>query len=278
MPEPRELRVTFVPGVTPGKWIHRWEERMPHVTLVANPVSESRQLHGVRSGESDMAFVRLPVEKDGLHVIPLYQELLVVVAPKDHPIAAFDEIDVTDLADEYLLADPDDFPAWRDISTQIAEGTRQPLPEIASPEAALDLVEAGLGILILPMSVARHFNRKELRARRLTGAGEASIALAWPRTVLPDDDEAVVQEFIGVVRGRRENSSRQPSVQAKQVAESKKTALEERKAANKAENIAKAAAKKAAAKIGKNGKSGAKNARAGARPGGKARAAKRGKR
>lgn len=278
MPEPRELTVTFVPGVTPGKWIYRWEERMPHVALVTNPVSESRQLDAVRAGTADMAFVRLPVDKDGLHVIPLYEELLVVVAPKDHPIAAFEEIDVADLADEYLLADPDDFPAWRDISTQIAEGTRKPLPEMASTEAALDLVEAGLGILILPMSVARHFSRKELRSRLLTGAGESSVALAWQRTVLPDEDEAVVQEFIGVVRGRRENSSRQPSVHAKQVAGSKKTALEERKAANKAENIAKATAKKAAGKIGKNGKSGAANARVGARPGGKARAQKRGKR
>lgn len=278
MPEPRELTVTFVPGVTPGKWIHRWEVRMPHVNLVVSPVSEPSQLHAVRSGFADMAFVRLPVEKDGLHVIPLYDELLVVVAPKDHPIAAFEEIDVADLADEYLLADPDRFPAWRDLSTEIANGTRKPLPEIASTEAALDLVESGLGILILPMSVARHFSRKELRARQLTGAGDSSVGLVWPRTALPDDEEEVVQEFIGVVRGRRENSSRQPSVQAKQVAQSKKAALEERKATNKAENIAKAASKKAAGKIGRNGKSAAANARAGARPGGKARAQKGGNR
>lgn len=276
MPESRELSVTFVLGVTPGKWIYRWEERMPHVQLATTPVPETTQLDAVRDGSANMAFVRLPVDKDGLHVIPLYEELLVVVAPKDHPIAAFEEIAVEDLADEYLLADPDEFPAWRDISSEIKAGTRKPLPEMASTEAALDLVEAGLGILILPMSVARHFNRKELRARKLTGAGESAVGLAWLRKELPEDEEAVIQEFIGVVRGRKESSSRQPSVQAKQMAESKKTALKNAAEAKKAANIAARAGGKSGGN-GRSAKAGTGNSR-GPRPGGKARAQKRGKR
>ncbi|MDJ0316673.1 substrate-binding domain-containing protein [Arthrobacter antibioticus] len=267
MPEFRELTVTFVPGVTPGKWIHRWQERMPDVPLVSHPVPETRQLDSVRAGEVDMAFVRLPVDKTGLHVIPLYSELSVVVAPKDHPIAAFDELDVADLADEYLLADPDDFPQWRDISSEIAAGTRKPLPPMAGIEEALDLVEAGLGILILPMSVGRHYSRKTLRSRLLHGVPETSIGLAWIDNPVPlsADDEAVIQEFIGVVRGRSANSSRQPSVQAKQDAAPKKGA----KVAKSSTQARTGAAK---------GKSSGANLRGGGRPGGKARAQKRGRR
>jgi DNA-binding transcriptional LysR family regulator len=97
---------------------------MRQVPLRVDPVAQQRQLDAVRSGDADLAFVRLPVDKAGLNVIPLYTELSVVVAPKDHPIAAFDEIAVAELADEYLLADPDDFPAWRDISREIQAGTR----------------------------------------------------------------------------------------------------------------------------------------------------------
>lgn len=238
---------------------------MPGVPLVSTPVPESRQLDAVRAGEVDMAFVRLPVDKTGLHVIPLYSELSVVVAPKDHPIAAFEELDVADLADEYLLADPDNFPEWRDISTEIAAGTRRPLPPMASIEEALDLVEAGLGILILPMSVGRHFSRKTLRSRLLNGVAETSIALAWIDSFqpLPAEEEAVIQEFIGVVRGRSANSSRQPSVQAKQDAAPKK-------GAKKSTTPARTPAAKA--------KSAGANLRGGGRPGGKARSAKRGRR
>ncbi len=272
MSESRELTVTFVPGVTPGKWIHRWQERMPDVPLVSHPVPQERQLEAVRAGTADMAFVRLPVESTGLHVISLYEELSVVVAPKDHPIAAFDELDVAELADEYLLADPDDFPAWRDISSEIQAGTRKPLPPMASLEDALDLVEAGLGILILPMSVARLFSRKTLRSRLLHGVPASSIGLAWPDTQfpLPPEDEAVIQEFDGVVRGRSANSSRQPSVQAKQDAAPKK-------GAKAAKSTTSAGGKAGAGKAGA-GKAGGPNLRGGGRPGGKARAQKRGRR
>ena len=265
MSETRELTVTFIPGVTPGKWIHRWQERMPDVPLVSNPVPESHQLDALRAGEADMAFVRLPVDKSDLNVVSIYSELSVVVAPKDHPIAAFEELDVADLADEYLLADPDDFPAWRDISTEIAAGTRKPLPAMGSLEEALDLVEAGLGILILPMSVGRHFSRKTLRSRLLHGVPDTSIGLAWPLLDPPSADEEIFQEFIGVVRGRSANSSRQPSVLAKQDAAPKKGAKSAKGTTPARSNAAKS-------------KSGGANLRGGGRPGGKARAAKRGRR
>lgn len=277
MLESRELTVTFVPGVTPGKWIHRWQERMPDVPLVSKPVTEENQLGAVRAGEADMAFVRLPVDKTGLHVIPLYEELSVVVAPKDHPIAAFEALDVADLADEYLLADPDDFPAWRDISSEIAAGTRKPLPPMAGIEAALDLVEAGLGILILPMSVARQLSRKTLRSRLLHGVPDSGVALAWPdsKIPLPDEEEAVIQEFIGVVRGRSAQSSRQPSVQAKQDATPKKGS----KAAKSATSAGgKTVPGKSGAGKSGGGKAAGPNLRGGGRPGGKARAQKRGRR
>ncbi len=265
MSESRELNVTFVPGVTPGKWLHRWQERMPDVPLAAKPVAEEHQLDAVRAGHADMAFVRLPVDKAGLHVITLYNELSVVVAPKDHPIAAFDELDVTDLADEYLLADPDDFPEWRDISSEIAAGTRKPLPPMATIDEALDLVEAGLGILILPMSVARLLSRKTLRSRLLHGVPDSSIGLAWLYSDPPSDREETFQEFIGVVRGRSAQSSRQPSVQAKQDAAPKKGAKTGKSSTAARPNAAK-------------GKSGGGNLRGGGRPGGKARAQKRGRR
>lgn len=252
---------------------------MRQVPLRADPVAQHHQLDAVRSGDADLAFVRLPVDKAGLNVIPLYTELSVVVAPKDHPIAAFEEIEVGELADEYLLADPNDFPAWRDISTQIREGTRKPLPAMASVEETLDLVEAGLGILILPMSVARHFNRKALRARVVTGVPESGVGLAWLHsdTPLPDGFDAVIEEFIGVVRGRGANSSRQPSVLAKQAEAPKKGA----KASGGKSTGGKSTGGKGSTPArtgGAGGKGGGPNLRGGGRPGGKARAQKRGRR
>jgi DNA-binding transcriptional LysR family regulator len=184
---PRELRFAYVAGVTPGKWIRRWEERMPHVPLRSFMSDGGTQLSVLRDGSADLSFVRLPVEREGLNVIPLYEEQPVVVAPKGHEITVFEDVALEDLAEETFL-DAD---------------------ELGGPEMALQVVATGAGLLILPMSVARHFNAKDTVARRLTGAPGTQIALAWPS----DATDEVIEEFIGIVRGRTAQSSRQPSAQ-----------------------------------------------------------------
>jgi hypothetical protein len=184
---PRTLRIAYVAGVTPGKWIRRWEERMPDIPLQAFMHDGGTSLEAVRGGSADMAFVRLPVERDGLSVIPLYEEQPVVVAPKGHEISVFEEVAFADLEQEAFL----------DVDA------------LGGPEPALEVVATGAGLVILPMSVARHFNVKDTVARRLTGAPATEIALVWP----VDSTDEVLEEFIGIVRGRTAQSSRQPSAQ-----------------------------------------------------------------
>ncbi|MFC0458074.1 LysR substrate-binding domain-containing protein [Arthrobacter liuii] len=188
---PRVLRIAYVAGVTPGKWIRRWEERMPHIPLEAFMVDDGAQLGVLVDKKADMGFVRLPIEREGLSVIPLYEEQPVVVAPKGHEISVFEEVELADVAQESFL----------DVAA------------LGGPEAALQVVAAGAGLLILPMSVARHFNVKDTVARRLTGAEGTEVALAWPM----EATDEVLEEFIGVVRGRTAQSSRQPSAQPEKV-------------------------------------------------------------
>ncbi|RKO22626.1 LysR family transcriptional regulator [Pseudarthrobacter phenanthrenivorans] len=181
------LRIAYVAGVTPGKWIRRWEERMPGVPLQAAMSDDGAQVDAVRGGAADMAFVRLPIEREGLNVIPLYEEQPVVVAPKGHEISVFEEVALADLEQESFL----------DVAA------------LGGPGPALQVVAAGAGLAILPMSVARHYNVKDTVARRLTGAPGTEVALVWPA----DSTDEVLEEFIGIVRGRTAQSSRQPSAQ-----------------------------------------------------------------
>ncbi|MGW9415294.1 LysR family transcriptional regulator substrate-binding protein [Arthrobacter cupressi] len=179
------MRFAYVPGVMPGKWIRRWEERMPDVPLHSFMSDGAAQLSVLRDGSADLSFVRLPVDQEGLHVIPLYEEQPAVVAPKGHEITVFEDVDLADLSEENFL----------DIA------------EMGGPEMALQVVASGAGLVIMPMPMARHFNVKDTVVRRLHGAEGTRIALAWPTDATDD----VIEEFIGVVRGRTANSSRQPS-------------------------------------------------------------------
>lgn len=185
-PSTAPLRVSFVPGVTPDKWARVWAERMPRVRLELTPVEDAEQTAVLYDGRAEMCFVRLPVDDAALHVIPLYTEVPVVVAPKGHFVEAADEVTLADLADEIV----------------------HPVPPLTAREA-VETVAAGVGIVVLPMSVARLHNRKDVVHRPVRDAEESRIALAWLREV--DDDR--VQTFIGVVRGRRATSSRGPAGQ-----------------------------------------------------------------
>lgn len=196
------FRVTFVTGVTPDKWARTWRQRAAG-PLELVPVGEAEQLDALRAGEADMAFVRLPVDREDLHLIPLYREVPVVVVSKEHPVAAYDEIAVSDLADEHLLQDPDDVPEWRDLATEVREGTRYPVPAMTLKQA-VESVAAQAGIVVLPMSVARLHHRKDVVAVPVIGVAESQVGLTWA----VDSDDPRTETFIGVVRGRTERSSR----------------------------------------------------------------------
>jgi hypothetical protein len=180
----RNLRIAFVPGVTLGKWTRAWNERRPDALEVL-PTPESGQVSVLHDDVADLSFVRLPVDQAGLHVIPLYSEVPMVVAARDHAIAAADSVTLAE------LAALDGTPGGRILG--------------AGPiRDDLDLVAAGVGMLLLPQSVARLHARKDVIARPVADAEETRIAVAWLAT--SEDDR--VEEFVGIVRGRTARSSR----------------------------------------------------------------------
>jgi DNA-binding transcriptional LysR family regulator len=146
--------------------------------------------------------LRLPIDRTGLHAIPLYVEQTVVVVPKDHVITAADEITVDDLADELMLHAQDDVLAWERPPGRLIEDRP------ARTMDAIELVAMGTGLLVVPQSLARLHHRKDLTYRPLTGVPESQVALSWPAA---DETSELVEHFIGIVRGRTTNSTRGPA-------------------------------------------------------------------
>jgi DNA-binding transcriptional LysR family regulator len=194
--------VTFVTGVMPDKWADRWQQRET-TPLQMVPVDEEHQLDELRSGTAAMALVRLPVDLDGLHRIPLYTEDVVVVVSREHPAAAYDALEVAELADEHLLQDPDLVPEWRDQAREVRDGTRYPVPPMTLAQL-FGSVAADAGIAFVPRSVARVHHRKDVVAVPVTDLPGPQVGLVWPVAA----DDPLLETFIGVVRGRTERSSR----------------------------------------------------------------------
>lgn len=229
------LTLGYVPGGTPAKWARTWAQRHREVPLQLHPVAAADAADAVRAGAVDMALLRLPTDTSGLAVIGLYDETTVAVVPTDHVLTAVDAITAADLDGEPTLLPLDDVVGWVGAPGVLVDHR----PE--TTQDAMELVAAGIGALIVPQSLARLYHRKDLRYRPITNAPTCPVALAFPEGPQPP----LVEEFIGIVRGRKPDSSRGQTESAP-----KRTAREK----TLAKQAARAAAGKIARKPGRAGR------------------------
>ena len=212
------LFLSTVPGATPSKWVHRFKARGSEVSLIPQdeqsqtlflqPHDPPRYLPqlGYLRWQADQTWQEL-VAADGLdpeeiHLVKLYVENPVIMVSKDHLLAAWteDDGDVTSVELEgetcwnpaaYASAPVDD---PLDMPEEVAAGERM----------AIQLVATGSGYTLLPASVARMFGQKDVIVLPTNIHPGWEVGLAWRR----EADSDLIQDFIGVTKGRRPRSSR----------------------------------------------------------------------
>jgi DNA-binding transcriptional LysR family regulator len=180
----------------------------------------------VREGTVDVVLLRPSADTSGLAIIPLYEETTVAVVPIDHLLTAADEITAADLDGEPVLVPLDHVVDWANAPGVVVDHR----PE--TTKDAIELVAAGMGALVVPQSLARLYHRKDLTYRPIADAPSCPVALGFREGPQPE----LVEEFIGIVRGRKPGSSRGQSQPAP-----KRTAREK--------TLAKQAARAAAGKV-----------------------------
>ncbi|MCQ9343296.1 LysR family transcriptional regulator [Corynebacterium sp. 153RC1] len=186
------LHLSFVTGTEPGKWFERYRDRTTY-GLETTPSDDPLAQLLDPSDPTNLALVRLPDERalsDTLHLVRLYEESPGVALPKEHTLTLFEPVPVAELAGEhanYLFpsAAPGDIAALRD---------------------ALGVVAANVGYATGPRPLLKVLSGKQIEHRELAGADFATqIALVWHKT----DDGEMIQDFVGIAKGRTLASSRQ---------------------------------------------------------------------
>jgi DNA-binding transcriptional LysR family regulator len=155
--------------------IRGFREAAPQVEMAMEESSTGELVEALRLGRLDAAFIRSPVgDAAGITVEPLLDEPMVVVVPAGHALAnGADPIPLAALAEEaFVLYRRPSGPGLYDsiIAACRAAGFSprivQEAPRLVS---TLSLVEAGLGVSIVPASMAR-----------LDAGGVATLRLAAP--------------------------------------------------------------------------------------------------
>ena len=129
----------------------------PHVKIDILLLHTSIIVSDVQSRTLDVGMVRLPVEADGLDVIPVHREPFLVCLPIGHRLAASPQVHIADLRDEnFILYGRKWAPGFCDRITNrcLEEGFSPNVStQIDEMYVAPALVAAGEGIAILPRMV-----------------------------------------------------------------------------------------------------------------------------
>ncbi|TKK89354.1 LysR family transcriptional regulator [Herbidospora galbida] len=185
--------VGFMPGLIVTPAVRAFGERHPGLTVEVVRTTWDDQTATLHDGRVDVGYVRLPIDRRGLRVTPLWSEPRVAALPADHPLAGKDAVGIADLAHERLLQNPDAVPEWRDVATR-----RDPEVRFRAVEEKLEHVAGGHGVVVLPLSVAVFYTRPGVGYVPVTDIPPNQVCLAWSagrRSPLIAEFAAVAREM-----------------------------------------------------------------------------------
>ena len=180
---PGSLRVGFLSSVANYVMppvVRAFRERHPGVTLHVEDVAIATLVERLRAGDLDAGLTR-PPHVDDLETEVVLREPVAAVLPEGHPLAARDEIGLSELADDpWVLTPRASWPPWhRKYDEDFARAGFRPrvAQRGTSPQNLLALVAAGVGVTRLPLS-ARSLRDSGVAFVPLVG-DEAEVVLAW---------------------------------------------------------------------------------------------------
>lgn len=140
--------------------ISTWLERCPGVSMDIAKLSSEAQLDEIADGRLEVGVLRLPVlrQREGVRVLPLYSEQLLLAVPPNHALARSQvPIELEQLRDEAFISIP--HPQRGGLSYLSAElcmraGFFPKAARVMSRKTTqLQLIQAGFGIALLPKSM-----------------------------------------------------------------------------------------------------------------------------
>lgn len=133
-------------------------EHLPDLRLIYHSKYAVEPIAGLQSGTLDIAFVRGPLDADGLESIELLREQLVIVLPSHHPLARRKAIPVKSLDDlPCITMERRLSPALHDAAADLYREARIRMHAVSRADNVLGhlkLVQEGLGFALLPDSIS----------------------------------------------------------------------------------------------------------------------------
>jgi DNA-binding transcriptional LysR family regulator len=180
--------------------IRRFARRHPDVEVELRDLTTAEQVSALVAGHLHVGILRPPVPSKLLMSERLRSECLVVAFPRGHRFRSYERVPWKALVDEpYVLFSRRRAPAYEAVVARACHEAGVTLKvryEVEHPQTVLSIVEAGLGISLVPASL-QTVKRPGIAYRRLSPPGPAlETVIAWRR----GSERPLVQAFVAVAR------------------------------------------------------------------------------
>jgi DNA-binding transcriptional LysR family regulator len=171
----------------------------PDVTVELHRIYWHNQTDVLHDGRTDVAFVHLPIDDDGLELLRVRSEPRLAVLPAGHPAANKAELSIAELADDPVIIQRGASPGWQsfhNVDPRPDGRHPRPGPVVDNVEEKLQHVAAGRAVSFVPASVSTAVVQPGVAYVRVTDIPPIEICLAWKA----DSPPPLAAEFADCVR------------------------------------------------------------------------------
>jgi DNA-binding transcriptional LysR family regulator len=130
--------------------------KLPEINLVLREMISLEQIEALNSGRIDLGFMRPPLNRHGISGARVLREPLLLALPRDHPLAARQEVSLADLDRQpFITYSPVEGRYFHNLLAglfQAADVAPVYVQYVIQTHSILALVNAGIGLAVVPES------------------------------------------------------------------------------------------------------------------------------
>lgn len=150
-----------------SKLISKYKEAYPSIDMLLTEVGSNKIKDGVDEGTLDIGLVcNLPVQKENFETLKLLKDPLMIIVQKDNHLAEKETIDFSHIKQEPFILYRHDFSLHDSIIEACGKHGFYPnvVCESSQKDFMVEMVEAKLGIALLPSKICDQINNEEIIA------------------------------------------------------------------------------------------------------------------
>lgn len=168
-----------------SRLISQYKDRFPYIEILLTEVGTKMIRQGIEAGELDIGLICSPsATNDSLEAIQFLKDPLMLIIHRDHPLATRQSVDMSDLENSPFIIYRKDFTLYDLIVEECSKNGFFPTIacETSQKDLIIEMVQAKLGIALLPKKICAKIPYETIRAIPFTEEGIfLELGITWKK-------------------------------------------------------------------------------------------------